>query len=110
MFSRPKILGACAMGKRGGHTNTGEGVKGKKARTTSDDAGGKSVSENSCIRSLSEDASIKQTWLGTANVRRQFPVSSAHACVQSARKNIREDLKDTWVTRKAMPSVFFQWT
>ena len=33
------------MGKRGGHTNTGEGVKGKKARTTSDDAGGKSVSE-----------------------------------------------------------------
>ena len=27
--------------------NTGEGVKGKKVRTTSDDAGGKSVSEKS---------------------------------------------------------------
>ncbi len=35
------------MGKRGGHTNTGEGVKVKKARTTLDDAGGKSVSEKS---------------------------------------------------------------
>ncbi len=56
------------------------------------------MSENSCIRSLSEDASIQQTWLGTANVRRQFPVSSAHVYVQSARKNIREDLKDRWVT------------
>jgi hypothetical protein len=33
------------MDKRGGHTNTGEGVKGKKGRTTSDDAGGKAVSE-----------------------------------------------------------------
>jgi hypothetical protein len=32
------------MDKRGGHTNTGEGVTGKKARTISDDAGGKSVS------------------------------------------------------------------
>jgi len=30
-----------------GNTNTGEGVKGKKVRTTSDDAGGKSVSEKS---------------------------------------------------------------
>jgi hypothetical protein len=77
------------MGKRGGHTNIRKGVIGKKART-------KSVSENSCIRSLSEDASIKQTWLGTvtANVRKPFAVSSAHACVQSARTNIREDLKD----------------
>jgi hypothetical protein len=33
------------MGKRCGHTNTGEGVKGKTARTVSDNAGGKSVSE-----------------------------------------------------------------
>ncbi len=41
---------------------------------------------------------IKQTWLGTANVRREFPVSSAHACVQSVRKNIREDMEDRWVT------------
>jgi hypothetical protein len=53
---------------------------------------------NSCMRSLSEDAPIKQTWLGTANVRREFPVSSAHACVQSVRKNIREDMEDRWVT------------
>ncbi len=30
---------------------------------------------NSC---LSEDAPIKQTWLGTGNVRREFPVSSEH--------------------------------
>ena len=49
---------------------------------------------NSCMRSLSEDAPIQQTWLGTANVRREFPVSSAHACVQSVRKNIREDMED----------------
>jgi len=53
---------------------------------------------NSCMRSLSEDAPIKQTWLGTANVCREFPVSSAHACVQSVRKNIREDMEDRWVT------------
>ena len=36
------------MGNRApGNTNTGGGVKGKKVRTTSDDAGGKCVSENS---------------------------------------------------------------
>ena len=34
------------MGKRGGHTNTGEGVKGKRAGLPHD-AGGKSVSEKS---------------------------------------------------------------
>jgi hypothetical protein len=39
LFLSPKKLWARAMGKRGGHTNMGEGVKGKKARTTSD-AGG----------------------------------------------------------------------
>ena len=53
---------------------------------------------NSCMRSVSDDAPIKQTWLGTGNVRREFPVSSAHACVQSVRKNIREDMEDRWVT------------
>ncbi len=42
------------------------------------------------------DAPIKQTCLGTANVRRQFPVSSVH--VQSVRKNIREDMEHRWVT------------
>ena len=47
-FSSPKKLGAVrAMVERGGHTNTGEVVKGKKGRTTSGDASGKSVSEKS---------------------------------------------------------------
>ena len=31
------------MGKRSGNTNTGQGVKGKKSKTISDDAGGKNV-------------------------------------------------------------------
>ena len=35
------------MVKRCGKTNTGEGVKGKKSRTVSDDAGGKSLSDTS---------------------------------------------------------------
>ena len=50
------------------------------------------------MRSLSENSLIKQTWLTPANVLREFPVSSAHVCVQSVRKNIREDMKDRWVT------------
>ena len=46
LFSSPKKLGAArAMGKRAGNTNTGEGVKGNKVRTTSNDAGGKSANE-----------------------------------------------------------------
>ncbi len=53
---------------------------------------------NSCMRSLSEDAPIKQTWLGTGNVHREFPVSSVHVCVQSVLQNIREDMEDRWVT------------
>jgi hypothetical protein len=57
---------------------------------------------NSCMRSLSEDAPIKQAWLGTGNVmtrvRRELPVSSAHTCVQYVRQNIREDMEDRWVT------------
>ena len=52
----------------------------------------------SCMRRVSEDARIKQVWLGTGNVLREFPMSSAHACVQSVRKNIREDMEDRWVT------------
>jgi hypothetical protein len=43
LFLSPKKLWARAMGKRGGHTNMGEGVKGKKARTTSDAGGNLSV-------------------------------------------------------------------
>jgi hypothetical protein len=54
---------------------------------------------NSCMRSLSEDDPINQTWLGTGNVCRNFPVSSAHACVQYERQNIREDMEDRWVTK-----------
>lgn len=50
---------------------------------------------NSCMRSLSEDAPIKQTWLGTGNVRRELAVSSSHVCVQSVRKNIGEDMEDS---------------
>jgi hypothetical protein len=53
---------------------------------------------NSYMRSLSEDAPIKQTWLGTGNVRREFPVSSTHVCVQYVRQNIREDMEDRWDT------------
>jgi hypothetical protein len=53
---------------------------------------------NSCMRSLSEDHPIKQTLFDTANVYREFPVSSVHVCVQSVRKNIREDMEDRWVT------------
>ena len=43
-------LGLVQMVERGGNNNTGEGVKGKKARTVSDDVGGKSVSEKSRSR------------------------------------------------------------
>jgi hypothetical protein len=53
---------------------------------------------NSCMRSLSEDTPIQQTWLGTGNVCREFPVSSTHACVQYVRQKIREDTEDRWVT------------
>ena len=34
----------------------------------------------------------------SANVCREFGMSSAHSCVQSVRKNIREDMEDRWVT------------
>jgi hypothetical protein len=37
------------MGKSAEKTNTGEGVKGKRGRTASDDTGGKSLSEKSKI-------------------------------------------------------------
>jgi hypothetical protein len=53
---------------------------------------------NSCMRSLSEDAPIKQTWMDAGNVHREFPMSSVHDCVQSVHQNIREDMEDRWVT------------
>jgi hypothetical protein len=53
---------------------------------------------NTYMRSLSEDDPIKQTWLGTGNVSREFPVSSVYDCFQYVRQNIREDMEDRWVT------------
>ena len=34
----------------------------------------------------------------TSSLVLSFPVSSVHACVQSVRQNIREDMEDRWVT------------
>ena len=45
-FSIPKKVRA-KMGNYDEKTNTGEGVKGKRGRTVSDDVGGKSLSETS---------------------------------------------------------------
>ncbi len=64
---------------------------------------------NSCMRSLSEDTTIKQTWLGTGNVCREFPVSSVYSCVQSVHQNIREDMEDRWVTNLSEDRIF-PWT
>ncbi len=47
------------MVKRNDKTNTGEGVKGKKGRTVSDDAGGKSLSDTST------SAGVKSTVIHT---------------------------------------------
>ncbi len=99
--------GSVAIPSKRAAGSVGEGKKGKRSGL-SDDAGEnsqishpwhprlliyeepfrsrspgvKSVSENYTggisMRSLSEDVSIKQTWLGTGIVRRQFPVSSTH--------------------------------
>jgi hypothetical protein len=71
------------MEKRNEETNTGEGDKGKRGLTVSDDEVGKSLSDTST---------------STGNVSREFPVSSVHTCVQSVRKNIRGDMEDRWVT------------
>jgi hypothetical protein len=80
----------------------------KRGRTASDDAGGKSLSDSStCARgqcvgesSTGAKSTVILDWaLKTcAENFREFPVSSAHACVQSVRKNIREDMEDRWVT------------
>ena len=48
------------MGKRSDKTNTGEGGKGKKGRTVSDDAGGKSLSDTST------SAGVKSTAIRTS--------------------------------------------
>ena len=44
------------------------------------------------------DDAIKQPWFGKGNARSEFPVSSAHESVKSARKSVREDLELRWVT------------
>ncbi len=53
---------------------------------------------NTCMKSLAGDGSIKQPWFGKGNARSEFPVSSAHEFVKSARKSVREDLELRWVT------------
>ena len=47
VFPKKKLSLVPKMGKRSDKTNTGEGGKGKKGRTVSDDAGGKSLSDTS---------------------------------------------------------------
>jgi hypothetical protein len=81
-FFSPKQLGARAMGKRAGNTNTGGGVKGKKVRTTSNDAGGKSASEKSkstggkCVSENSTVGRPGATW--TSN--NPFQASRSEKC------------------------------
>ncbi len=53
---------------------------------------------NTCMKNLAGDGSIKQSWFGKGNERSEFPVSSAHESVKSARKSVREDLELRWVT------------
>ncbi len=60
-FSEKKIASLSPkMVKRSDKTNTGEGVKGKKGRTVSDDAGGKSLSDTST------SAGVKSTVIRTS--------------------------------------------
>ncbi len=47
LFWKKKFLPRPKMVKRSDKTNTGEGGKGKKGRTVSDDGGGKSLSDTS---------------------------------------------------------------
>ena len=53
---------------------------------------------NTCMKSLAGDGRIKQPWFGKGNARSEFPVSSAHESIKSARKSVREDLERRWVT------------
>jgi hypothetical protein len=58
------------MGKRDEKTNTGEGGKGKRTRTYSDDAGGKSVSEKSKSvggQCLGENSTVERTPRGKSS-------------------------------------------
>ena len=51
---------------------------------------------NTCMKSLTGDG--KQSWFGKGNARSEFPVSSAHESIKSARQSVREDLELRWVT------------
>ena len=53
---------------------------------------------NTCIKSHGGDGSIKQPWFVKGNSRSEFPVSSAHESIKSARKSVSEDLELRWVT------------
>ena len=68
------------MGNHAEKTNTGEGDKGKRVRTTSDDAGGKSVSEKSksvggkCVSEIStggKSGEIPSSGKGTGRLVRE---------------------------------------
>jgi hypothetical protein len=49
-------------------------------------------------KSFAGDDGIKQTWFGKGNKRNEFPVSSDHESIKSARKSVRKDLEVRWVT------------
>jgi hypothetical protein len=59
-FLKKNFIPRAKMVKRNDKTNTGEGVKGKKGRTVSDDSGGKSLSDTST------SAGVKSTVIHTS--------------------------------------------
>ncbi len=64
---------------------------------------------HTCMKSLGEHGSIKQSWFGPANPWHEFPVSSVHESIKTARLSIRQDLQDSCVTNlhEDMKSFFF---
>jgi hypothetical protein len=44
------------------------------------------------------EVTMQEPWFGKGNARSEFPVSSAHESIKSARKSVREDLDLRWVT------------
>ena len=49
------------------------------------------------MKSLVEHDTIKQSWFGPGNPRREFPVSSSHESIKVVRLSITEDLEERWV-------------
>jgi hypothetical protein len=83
---------SCKMKKRNTKTNTGEDVKGKRGRTVSDDAGGKSSSDTStsvcgqCVGESSTGAKSTvilgwtlETWAENFPCHQCMPVSNLYA-------------------------------